>query len=61
MPSSSSKPHPRQLELRWTGKGTPTQLSQKMVIGGTEGYKWLLLESPSSGESFLQQMLLWVQ
>ena len=50
MPSSSSKPHPRQLELRWPGKGTPTQLSQKMVIGGTEGSKWLLLESPSPGE-----------
>ena len=46
MPSSSSKPHPRQLELRWIGKGTPTQLSQKMIIGGTEGSKWLLLETP---------------
>ena len=31
MPSSSSKPHPRQLELRWTGKGTLTQLSQRWL------------------------------
>ena len=51
MPSYSSKPHPRQLELQWTGEeGTQTQLSQKMVIGGTEGTKWLWLESPPPGK-----------
>ena len=50
MPSSSDKPHPRDLELRWTGKGTPTPLSQKMVIGGVKGFKWLLMETPSAGE-----------
>ena len=50
MPSASSKPHTRQLELRWTGKGTPTGMSQKMVIGGTEGLKWHVLESPPPGK-----------
>ena len=40
MSSSYDKPHPRELELRWTGKGTPTPLSQKMVIGGVKGSKW---------------------
>ena len=50
MSSSSSKPHPRELELRWSGKGTPTPLSQKMVIGGVKGSKWLLMETPSPGE-----------
>ena len=50
MSSSSDKPHPRDLELRWTGKGTPTPLSQKMVIGGVKGSKWLLMETPSAGE-----------
>ena len=53
MSSSSSKPHPRDLELRWTGKGTPTPLSQKMVIGGVKGFKWLLMETPSAGESIV--------
>ena len=50
MSSSSDKPHPRDLELRWTGKGTPTPLSQKMVISGVKGSKWLLMETPSAGE-----------
>ena len=50
MSSSSDKPHPRDLELRWTGKGTPTPLSQKMVISGVKGSKWLLMETPSPGE-----------
>ena len=50
MSSSSDKPHPRQLELRWIGQGTPTPLSQRMIICGTEGSKWLLLESPSPGK-----------
>ena len=53
MPSSSDKPHPRDLELRWTGKGTPTPLSQKMVIGGVKGFKWLLMETPSAGEWYM--------
>ena len=52
MSSSSDKPHPRDLELRWTGKGTPTPLSQKMVISGVRGFKWLLMETPSLGEWF---------
>ena len=50
MSSSYDKPHPRELELRWTGKGTPTPLSQKMVIGGVKGSKWLLMETPPAGE-----------
>ena len=50
MSSSSDKPHPRDLELRWTGKGTPTPLSQKMVISGVKGSKWLLMQTPSAGE-----------
>ena len=50
MSSSSDKPHPRGLELRWTGKGTPTPLSQKMVLCGVKGSKFLLLEIPSAGE-----------
>ena len=50
MSSSSNKPHPRELELRWTGKGTPTPLSQKMVIGGIKESRWLLMETPSAGE-----------
>ena len=50
MSSSSDKPHPRQLELRWIGEGTPTPLSQRMIICGTEGCKWLLLEPPSPGK-----------
>ena len=52
MSSSSDKPHPRDLELRWTGKGTPTPLSQKMVIAGVKGSKWLLMETPSLGELY---------
>ena len=52
MSSSSDKPHPRDLELKWTGKGTPTPLSQKMVISGVKGFKWLLMETPSAGECY---------
>ena len=50
MPSSSSSPQPRQLELKWTGNGIPTLLSQKMTLSGTEGPKWLLLEHPPPSE-----------
>ena len=50
MSSSSSKPHPPVLELKWTGKGTPTPLSQKLVIGGVKESKWILMETPSTGE-----------
>ena len=50
MPSSSSRPYPRELELRWTGNGTPTLLSQKMTLSGTEGSKWLLMEYPPPSE-----------
>ena len=53
MSSSSDKPHPRDLELRWTGRGTPTPLSQKMVISGVKGSKWLLMETPSAGEWYV--------
>ena len=52
MSSSSDKPHPRDLELRWTGKGTPIPLSQKMVISGVQGSKWLLMETPSPGKCY---------
>ena len=58
MPSSSSRPHPRQLELRWTGNDIPTLLSQKMTLSGTEGSKWLLIEYPPPGECMLSRYLM---
>ena len=56
MPSSSSRPHPRLLELRWTGNGIPTSLSQKMTLSGTEGSKWLLMEYPPPSECMLSNI-----
>ena len=58
MPSSSSRPHPRQLELMWAGNGMPTLLSQKMTLSGTEGSKWLLLEHPPPSEWILSRYLM---
>ena len=57
MPSTSSRPHARQLELKWTGNGIPTLLSQKMTLSGTEGSKWLLLEHPPPSECMLSRIL----
>ena len=59
MSSSSDKPHPRDLELKWIGKGTPTPLSQKMVIGGVKGFKWLFMETPSAGEWYILMQKAW--
>ena len=44
--SSTSVPSHGQLLLEWVGEGRPEDISQKLILEGSEGPKWLRIRYP---------------